>query len=218
MFKKKIMILIAIITFISSNSFAISIPFVSKKVSHKADIWTATININWTTYNMDNSFSGCDSLNIDNWRLNCVMNINGEKVISDAILLKNNISFTGNTFLNNNITVYSTVNNESNSYKLKNVLFSVYSNYSYQIDGYTPLDLVTTTLFKLSTTNVYKTLWLLNQVYVKKDTLNGMPLNSKNQYCDINTDKDCTITHIQFLKKDPITKKVNLDLLINYSK
>jgi hypothetical protein len=61
----------------------------------------------------------------------------------------------------------------------------------------------------------------MEKVYVKKNELDFLPLDKDNHYCNpatLVTDSTCHYTFVRFLKEDPITKKINLSLLINYAK
>jgi len=176
-----------------------------------------SVIVGWISYNLDVNNTPCKQINISNWRLDCVMDINGEEVSSDAIILKNSLKITWTTNLNTNLAMFISTNGESMTYNINNVAFSIYSNYAYKIDWYSANELSTKTDFQDKLKSELNKLSILKNNYIKKDELSWLPLDQNNKYCDMDTNTNCKPTYVQFLKKDPITGKINLDLLINYS-
>jgi len=202
--------------FIGANIFAIDVPFISSQTANKDNINSVQVNINGKSWTLNISDLWCLSININNWRLNCIKEINGEKVIVDSLQIAEPISVYWNNTLMQNIALSLTVNGESYSTQIQRISFAIFSDYTYQIDWHNPNDFVTKTELKEWLNNIENKLSDLENNYIQKKQLSAIPLNKNNEYCDPSNDDDCDYSYVKFLKKDPITWKVNLDLLINY--
>jgi len=217
MYIKRKIWLYLLILFFSFNVFALTIPFISKKYKEKT-VSNIQVTINGISYNLDTSNTPCKKIKIQNWRLNCIVDINSEEVVIPWIVLPDTIDIVWNTF-NSDISYTISVNDETYFNKFKHVLFSVYSWFSYLLDWYLPSSFVTKKDFEDKLNEIEEKINELKRNYVNIKELSMFPLNNENKYCDISSDTTgtCKYTKLQFLKKDPITWKINLSLLINYS-
>jgi len=193
-----------------SFGFWLTINFLSRKIRNKdlnyADI---QININWKAYVVDNKV--CKSVKIQNWRLVCYKDINGEEVAINWIILQPDLKWSAN------ITYSITIDDESNTKTITKIPFVFSSKYSYKLNGVYVNDIATKKDFNEKFINgeesVNQQLQKLKNDYLTYKDLVSLPLNDDNTYCNTGW---CNYQHVVFLEKDPKTKKINLDLLIYY--